>query len=162
MPRICWQTIFIRGNHRGNGKLLKQLGLLSGQADIRRVTGASSVNLRSPKARDFTPTLLGLVREQPFRIHLPPAESLVRTSIFEAASQRQSERARVLRSALRQRGESISRPGWQHSLLILPPPVAAAHRRCLVPSFLSVLSRLRGRRRQAFPIDGDPGPQERP
>jgi hypothetical protein len=44
MPRICWQTIFICGNHRGNGKPLKQLELLSHQADIRRVTGASSVN----------------------------------------------------------------------------------------------------------------------
>src|SRR5580700_3936741 len=48
MPRICWQTIFICGNHRGNGKPLKQLKLLSRQADIRRVTGASGVNLRSP------------------------------------------------------------------------------------------------------------------
>jgi hypothetical protein len=47
MPRICWQTIFICGNHRGNCKRLKQLELLSRQADIRRVTGASSVNLRS-------------------------------------------------------------------------------------------------------------------
>jgi hypothetical protein len=39
---------FICGNHRGNCKRLKQLELLSRQSDIRRVTGASSVNLRSP------------------------------------------------------------------------------------------------------------------
>jgi len=42
-PRICWQAIFINGNHSGNGKPLKQLGLLSRHADIRRATRASSV-----------------------------------------------------------------------------------------------------------------------
>ena len=42
--RICWQTIFICGKLQGYGKPLKQLGLLSRQADIRRVTGASSIN----------------------------------------------------------------------------------------------------------------------
>src|SRR5205823_1614442 len=45
----------------------------------------------------------------------------------------------------------------EHSLLILPPPVAAARRRCLVPSFLSALSRFEAAVRQAFPIDGEPG-----
>ena len=56
MPRICWQTIFICGKPQRYDKPLKQLGLLSRQADIRRVTGASSVNLRQavglPKAND--------------------------------------------------------------------------------------------------------------
>ena len=51
MPRICWQTIFICGKPRRYDKPLKQLGLLSRQADIRRVTGASSVNLRQAVER---------------------------------------------------------------------------------------------------------------
>ena len=45
-PRICWHTIFICRKLQWYGKPLKQLGLLSRQADIRRVTGASSVNWR--------------------------------------------------------------------------------------------------------------------
>ena len=45
-PRICWHTIFICGKPQWYGKPLKQRGLLSRQADIRRVTGTSSVNLR--------------------------------------------------------------------------------------------------------------------
>ena len=49
-----------------------------------------------------------------------------------------------------------------HSLLILPPPVAAVRRRHLLLPFSSVLSRFEAAVRQAFPIDGDPGPQERP
>ena len=51
MPRICWQTIFICGKPQRYDKSLKQLGLLSRQADIRRVTGASSVNLRQAVGR---------------------------------------------------------------------------------------------------------------
>ena len=51
MPRICWQTIFICGKPQRYDKPLKQLGLLSRQADIRRVTGASSVNLRQAVER---------------------------------------------------------------------------------------------------------------
>jgi threonine dehydrogenase-like Zn-dependent dehydrogenase len=51
MPRICWQTIFICGKPQRHDKSLKQLGLLSRQADIRRVTGASSVNLRQAVER---------------------------------------------------------------------------------------------------------------
>jgi len=43
MPRICWQTIFICGKPQWYGKPLKQRGLLSRQADIRRVTCASRV-----------------------------------------------------------------------------------------------------------------------
>jgi hypothetical protein len=39
MPRICWRTIFICRKLQWYGKPLKQLGLLSRQADIRRVTG---------------------------------------------------------------------------------------------------------------------------
>ena len=50
MPRISWQTIFICGKPQRYDKPLKQLGLLSRQADIRRVTGASSVNLRQGRA----------------------------------------------------------------------------------------------------------------
>ena len=46
IPQICWRTIFICGKPQRYDKPLKQLGLLSRQADIRRVTGASSVNLR--------------------------------------------------------------------------------------------------------------------
>ena len=38
-PRICWHTIFICGKPQWYGKPLKQLGLLSRQAHIRRVTG---------------------------------------------------------------------------------------------------------------------------
>ena len=45
MSRICWQTIFICGKPHWYGKSLKQLGFLSRQRDIRRVTGANSVNL---------------------------------------------------------------------------------------------------------------------
>jgi len=44
-PRNCWQTIFICGEPQWYGKPLKQLGLVSRQADIRRVTGASRVNI---------------------------------------------------------------------------------------------------------------------
>ena len=51
MPRICWRTIFICGKPQRYDKPLKQLGLLSRQADIRRVTGASSVNLRQAVGR---------------------------------------------------------------------------------------------------------------
>ena len=51
MPRICWQTIFICWKPQRYDKPLKQLGLLSRQADIRRVTGASSVNLRQAVER---------------------------------------------------------------------------------------------------------------
>jgi hypothetical protein len=51
MPRICWQTIFICGKLQWYGKPLKQLRLLSRQADIRRVTDASSVNLSRCRAR---------------------------------------------------------------------------------------------------------------
>ena len=50
-PRICWQTIFICGKPQQYDKPLKQLGLLSRQADIRRVTGASSVNLRQAQEK---------------------------------------------------------------------------------------------------------------
>jgi hypothetical protein len=58
MPRICWQTIFICGQLQWYGKPLKQLRLLSRQADIRRVTDASSVNLSRRRARQ------GLGRER--------------------------------------------------------------------------------------------------
>jgi hypothetical protein len=51
MPQICWQTTFICGNYRGSGKPLKQLELLSRQADIRRVTGASSRQLALTSGR---------------------------------------------------------------------------------------------------------------
>ena len=50
-PRICWHTIFICGTPQWYGKPLKQRGLLSRQADIRRVTGTSSVNLRHQALR---------------------------------------------------------------------------------------------------------------
>ena len=43
-PESGWHTIFICRKLQWYGKPLKQLGLLSRQADIRRVTGASSVN----------------------------------------------------------------------------------------------------------------------
>jgi hypothetical protein len=55
MPRICWQTIFICGKLQWYGKPLKQLRLLSRQADIRRVTDASSVNLSRCRARSGRP-----------------------------------------------------------------------------------------------------------
>jgi putative ABC transport system substrate-binding protein len=42
MPRICWHTIFTCGKPQWYGKPLKQRGFLPHQADIRRVTGASS------------------------------------------------------------------------------------------------------------------------
>jgi len=48
-PRICWQTIFICGKPQWYGKPLKQLGFLSRQADIRRVTGPSSVSTGGTK-----------------------------------------------------------------------------------------------------------------
>jgi hypothetical protein len=57
MPRICWQTIFICGKPQRYDKPLKQLGLLSRQANIRRVTGASSVNLRQAVERGGVPTM---------------------------------------------------------------------------------------------------------
>ena len=67
------------------------------------------------------------------------------------------------RSTLRGPGDKRSHPlHGIHSLLILPPPVAAVRRRNLVLPFSSVLSRFEAAVRQAFPIDGDPGPQERP
>ena len=44
MLRICWRTIFISSNHHGYDKPLKQLGVLSRQAKIRRATGASNVS----------------------------------------------------------------------------------------------------------------------
>ena len=56
MPRICWQTIFICGKLQWYGKPLKQLRLLSRQADIRRVTDASSVNLSRCRARSGVPS----------------------------------------------------------------------------------------------------------
>src|SRR5215472_13304024 len=40
--RICWHTIFISGKPQWYSKSLKQRGLLSHQADIRRVAGARS------------------------------------------------------------------------------------------------------------------------
>src|SRR5215470_3412599 len=46
MPRICWYTIFICGKPLRCDKPLKQLGLLSRQADIRRVTGTGSIDFR--------------------------------------------------------------------------------------------------------------------
>src|SRR5215469_14623410 len=41
--RICWHTIFICGKPQWYGKLLKQRGLLSRQADIRRGIDASRI-----------------------------------------------------------------------------------------------------------------------
>src|SRR5215467_12720073 len=41
--RICWHTIFICGKPHWYGKLLKQRGLLSRQADIRRGIDASRI-----------------------------------------------------------------------------------------------------------------------
>src|SRR5262249_52437306 len=41
--RICWHTIFICAKPWWYSKLLKQQGLLSCQADIRRGTGASRI-----------------------------------------------------------------------------------------------------------------------
>ena len=58
MPRICWQTIFICGKPQRYDKPLKQLGLLSRQADIRRVTGASSVNLRQAVGAKLDPEVM--------------------------------------------------------------------------------------------------------
>ena len=43
MPRICWHTIFICRKPQWYGKPLKQRGLLSRQANIRRGTGASRI-----------------------------------------------------------------------------------------------------------------------
>jgi hypothetical protein len=64
--RICWQTIFICGKPQWYGKPLKQLGLLSRQADIRRVTGASSVNLRVAVFQGrIDSALLGSARSYP-------------------------------------------------------------------------------------------------
>jgi hypothetical protein len=42
MRRVCWRTIFICEKPQRYDKPLKQLGLLSRQADIRRVTGAAA------------------------------------------------------------------------------------------------------------------------
>jgi hypothetical protein len=66
--------------------ILKQLGLLSGQADIRRVTGASSVNLRQPSTQT-KPLLSGPVRHAiaPWR-NLTFCWSLLPTPIWSIGS----------------------------------------------------------------------------
>ena len=60
MPQICWHTIFTWGKPQWYGKPLKQRGLLSRKADIRRGSGASRIAFLCARTKVF-----GLARSLP-------------------------------------------------------------------------------------------------
>jgi HAD superfamily hydrolase (TIGR01509 family) len=98
MPRICWQTIFICGKPPRYDKPLKQLGLLSRQADTRRVTGANSVS-GVPRARPRAPPEAHETLDRLKELDLKLA--LITNGVAEP------QRAKVVRFALEHRFDHI-------------------------------------------------------